>query len=94
MAIITTLLTATATGAMSAIGSLAVQRSATMIGRMTDWTLARETFTKNTALEMFNARPEGYVAAVCYNQGWEVKNATLSSEVISVRLDSGRLNTE
>lgn len=58
-------------------------------------TEARESFTQKVTAEMWskNPSPGTYVAAICYNMGYNFANAD-HSEVTKVELKSGSLHTE
>ena len=58
-------------------------------------TEAREEFTQKVTAQMWAENPSAgtYVAAICYNMGYNFANAD-HSEVTSVQLKSGSLHTE
>ncbi|KAL0065590.1 hypothetical protein AAF712_007368 [Marasmius tenuissimus] len=60
------------------------------------WNEARETFTKATTAEMWARNPNRgkWVAAICYNKGWRVKNPAGISDVQSMELKLGALHTD
>jgi len=62
---------------------------------LSDWTPARETFTKQTTSLMWqnNPDPSRWVGAACYNKGWHVKDPSAISDVVSMKLSLGALNT-
>jgi hypothetical protein len=74
----------------------AVKAVSGLIKNLGDWTQARESFTKQTTANMMSKNPDGkkYVAAICYNMGWKVKDNAKISEVVSAKLKLGALNTE
>ncbi|KAH7555688.1 hypothetical protein J3E72DRAFT_270955 [Bipolaris maydis] len=61
-----------------------------------NWTSARETFTKATVDAMWARNPDRrrWVAAACYNMNWDVANRGGISDVASVKLSMGALNTD
>ena len=61
-----------------------------------NWNSARETFTQSTVDAMWARNPDRnrWVAAVCYNMKWDVANRGGISDVASVKLSMGALNTD
>lgn len=89
-----TIITAAATAAVSEAATKGVDAAITLVQDASSWTEARENFTQTTVSTMFDARPDGYVAAVCYNMGYAVKDTSLTSDITSVELTDGYLHTE
>lgn len=61
-----------------------------------DWNPARETFTKETTALMYQNNPDRnrWVATVCYNKGWDVKDRGAISDVVSMKLSLGAFHTD
>ncbi|XP_014562316.1 hypothetical protein COCVIDRAFT_84064, partial [Bipolaris victoriae FI3] len=61
-----------------------------------NWNSARETFTQATVDAMWARNPDRnrWVAAACYNMKWDVANRGRISDVASVKLSMGALNTD
>lgn len=57
---------------------------------------AREEFTKKTVAEMSarNPDPSKYVATICYNEGYDLKNPNGMDGKVSVNFRSGPLHTK
>lgn len=93
--ILATILTAAATAAVTQAATLAVDAAVKLISEVSDWTDAREAFTQATVKGMWenNPDPSLYVAAICYNMGYGFQNDKHSG-VTSVKLDTGKLDTE
>lgn len=79
---------------VSAAAKAAVEAAIALIQNLSDWTNARETFTKTTAYTMLVNNPDAsYVAAICNNQAYTLLNS-LHSEITSVELELGSLSTD
>ncbi|GKT43453.1 uncharacterized protein ColSpa_03634 [Colletotrichum spaethianum] len=85
-------------GAMSVATEVAVNLITDTLRAVVDWTAAREAFTQKTATQMYktNPDPKKFPAAICYNQGYRVKDpkgidgkasVTLRSNVLHVSYD-------
>ncbi|EMD59161.1 hypothetical protein COCSADRAFT_30641 [Bipolaris sorokiniana ND90Pr] len=61
-----------------------------------DWNPARETFTRQTTALMYQNNPDRnrWVATVCYNKGWDVKDRRAISDVVSMKLSLGAFHTD
>jgi len=64
--------------------------------KVKDWTVARQTFTKETTALMWQKNPDSsrWVGAVCYNKGWHVKDTKAISDVVSIKLSFGHLHSD
>ncbi|GKT50595.1 uncharacterized protein ColSpa_10776 [Colletotrichum spaethianum] len=100
---ITAVVTAIGGGVMSVATGVAVNIVTDIIRAYIDWTLARETFTKQTTSEMWKRNPntKKFHAAICYNKGYRVKDSkgidgkasvTLRSNVFHVSYDCMYMN--
>ncbi|KAJ0159921.1 hypothetical protein CTA2_8883 [Colletotrichum tanaceti] len=100
---ITAVITAIGGGVMSVATGVAVNIVTDIIRALIDWTLVRETFTKQTTAEMWkrNPNPKKFHAAICYNKGYGVKDPkgidgkasiTLRSNVLRVSYDCMYMN--
>lgn len=63
---------------------------------ITEWDPAREAFTEEATLSLWNNNPDPakWVAAVCYNQAWDVSNKAGISDVVSLKFSLGAFNTD
>ncbi|EUC38068.1 hypothetical protein COCCADRAFT_83817 [Bipolaris zeicola 26-R-13] len=63
---------------------------------LTEWEPAREAFTQEATMSLWNNNPDPakWVAAVCYNQAWDVSNKSGISDVVSMKFSLGALNTD
>ncbi|KAK2604582.1 hypothetical protein N8I77_007499 [Diaporthe amygdali] len=93
--VVEALIMAAATAAVGQVAVRAVDAAIDLIKDVSDWTDARESFTQNVTAQMWsqNPSPGTYVAAICYNMGYEFANAD-HSEVTTVELKSGSLHTD
>ncbi|GME39154.1 uncharacterized protein LTHEOB_8999 [Neofusicoccum parvum] len=65
-----------------------------ILPNLNTWEQVREEFTKKTVEEMWARRPDDNVAAICYNMDYTVSKPDQVSELASVKLSSGLLNTD
>lgn len=63
---------------------------------LTEWEPAREAFTQEATMSLWNNNPDPakWVAAVCYNQAWDVSNKSGISDIVSMKFSLGALNTD
>lgn len=86
---------AATSGGVSAAAKAAIDAAIELIQNLTNWTNARETFTRTTAYTMLVNNPDTatYVGTVCYNQDYTLLN-DMHSEITSVELALGVLTTD
>lgn len=75
---------------------IAVEIGADTIKNLGKWNQAREQFSKKTTAEMWARNPDyqKFPAAICYNKGYKLQNATGIDGLVSAKLELGQLNTE
>ncbi|KAF2177340.1 hypothetical protein K469DRAFT_742555 [Zopfia rhizophila CBS 207.26] len=88
--------TIAATAALAKITEIAIEIAADTLKNLGEWNEVRETFTQATTLEMWNRNPDydTYHAAICYNKGYRLQNATGTFGLTSAKLELGLLNTD
>jgi len=61
-----------------------------------EWNPAREAFTKQAVADLWqrNPNPSKWVAVICYNQAWRVKNNAGISDVADINFKLGSFNTD
>jgi len=94
--VVTAIVTLVGEAAISAITEMAINAAADFIKNLSQWNEAREEFTKQTTLEMWNRNPDytKYHAAICYNKGYRLNNTAGITELQSAKLELGQLNTD
>lgn len=91
--VVVAVLTAVGSDLAMEAADAAITASANLIKAITNWTTARENFTKNTVKTMYSKLPSGMSAAVCYNMGYTFANNKHSSPV-KAKLTANVLNTD
>jgi hypothetical protein len=94
--VLTTILLAAGTAAVSAIVTEAVSAVSSFIGDVSNFDDAREAFTQQTTAAMMAANPDParFQAAACYNQGFSVADPAKIDGQTSVKFSLGLLNTD
>ncbi|KLU82630.1 hypothetical protein MAPG_01701 [Magnaporthiopsis poae ATCC 64411] len=94
--VISGMLTQAATDIGTEVARQAIQGAITLIKDISNWTKAREEFTKATVAQMWaeNPDPKKYAAAICNNVGYTLKNGNAGAiGKVSVELKKGSLHT-
>ncbi|EKG13473.1 hypothetical protein MPH_09382 [Macrophomina phaseolina MS6] len=83
----------------AALGDLttrAINAAVALIGDISNWTTAREGFTRTTTAEMWKKNPNynHWKAAVCYNKGYSLKDRNNVSGFKDAKFKLGSLHTD
>ncbi|KAB2580089.1 hypothetical protein DBV05_g1084 [Lasiodiplodia theobromae] len=85
---------AVVTAIVGTASGVAVGSINNILPALSTWEQVREQFTKKTVAEMWARRPNNRVAAICYNMGYSVSKPKQVTELASVKISSGLLNTD